>query len=185
MKKLFIPVFICIFAFTFIYTTEIQADLSENLIRMHIVANSDSEYDQNIKLFVRDELLKSTGKTQDLSMLEHLANEALSKTDAAYSSYIKTERCYVPAKEYKNICLPEGIYDCIKVVLGEGKGENWWCVAYPPLCFTEEVFGEMSESAKAQLTDILDRETLDTIIKNGNINFRFKVVELIQRLRFA
>ena len=90
----------------------------------------------------------------------------------------------MPEKEYKNIRLPEGIYDCIKVVLGEGKGENWWCIAYPPLCFTEEVFGEMSPDAKKQLTDTLSKETLDTIIKNNDINFRFKIVEIIQKLRF-
>lgn len=184
MKKLFMPVFICVFAVTFIYATDIQADISENLIRMHIIANSNSEYDQKIKLFVRDELLKSIDGIPTIAELQACANTALLKTDADYSLSIENERCYVPEKEYKNIRLPEGIYDCVKVILGDGKGENWWCVAYPPLCFTEEVFGEMSEDAKRLLTDTLDKKALNTIIKNNEINFRFKVVEFIQNLRF-
>lgn len=185
MKKLFIPVFFCIFALSFIYATEIQADISENLLRMHIIANSNSQYDQSIKLFVRDELLKSTTENPDLSQLTQEANTALSKAGAGYNAYIKTERCYVPEKEYKNIKLPEGVYNCIKVVLGNGSGENWWCVAYPPLCFTEDVFGDMSDAAKRELSERLDKETLDTIIKNGDINFRFKIVEFFQKLRFS
>ena len=184
MKKLFLPVFICIFAFSFVYATEIQADISKNLVRMHIIANSDSEYDQNIKFFVRNELLKNIDATCDIAMLEDVANQALSKTNAKYIAAASAERCYVPQKDYKNIRLPEGIYNCVKVVLGDGKGENWWCIAYPPLCFTEEVFGEMSEDAKHQLEDILDKDSLDAIVKSGNVNFRFKIVELVQKLRF-
>ncbi len=184
MKKLFIPVFICILAISFVYATEIQADISGNLLRMHIIANSNSEYDQNIKLFVRDELLKSIKDTPTISYLSNQAKLALSKTDASYGVYVKSERCYVPEKEYKNIRLPEGLYTCVKVVLGDGAGENWWCVAYPPLCFTEEVFGEMSDDAKSTLSETLNKETLNTIVKTGDVNFRFKLVELFQKLRF-
>lgn len=184
MKKLFLPVFICLFAFTFVYATDIQADISNNIVRMHIIANSDSEYDQNMKIYVRNELLKNTSGTSDISQLEAVANQALSKTDAEYPATVSRERCYVPQKDYKNIRLPEGIYNCVRVVLGDGMGENWWCIAYPPLCFTEEVFGEMSDEAKNRLACMLDKESLDTIVKSGNVNFRFKIVELIQKLRF-
>ena len=89
----------------------------------------------------------------------------------------------MPEKEYKNIRLPEGKYTCLKVVLGEGMGENWWCIAYPPLCFCEEVFGEMTESSMELLENRLSPESFRAIVKDGNINFRFRIVEEFQKFK--
>ncbi len=186
MKKLrlLFPLALCFLSVTFIYGADIQEDLSKNLLRMHIVANSNSEQDQKIKLEVRNAVLKDMTEFSGINALSETANRTLSGLGTGYLAHAELEWCYVPEKEYKNIRLPEGIYNCIKVVLGNGEGENWWCVAYPPLCFTEEVFGDLSAEGKKYLAENLDRDTLDTIIKNGDINFRFKLVELIQKLRF-
>lgn len=187
MKKLrlLFPIALCFLSITFIYGVDIQEDLSKNLLRMHVIANSNSEMDQNIKLEVRNEVLKNMTEFADTNALCETANRTLLGLGASYLAQTKIEQCYVPEKEYKNVRLPEGIYTCVKVVLGSGEGENWWCVAYPPLCFTEEVFGDLSEEGKKYLAENLDREALDTIIKNGDINFRFKIVEMIQKLRFC
>ena len=168
-----------------LYASDIQQNLSENLIRMHIIANSNTLCDQGIKLSVRNRILKEAGKNADIKDIEQAAVDELSRQGAQYSAQASVERCYVPEKKYKNISLPEGMYNCVRVVLGNGSGENWWCVAYPPLCFTEEMFGEMSINGRTQLEAALDEKTLKTIVENGGVNFRFKIVEELQKLRFA
>lgn len=158
----------------------IQKNLSENLIRLHIIANSNSENDQNIKLAVRDAVIELG--SLEIGQILKTANEELLKNDAGYGAKVSYRKRYVPQKTYKNIALPEGIYTCIDIILGKGGGENWWCVAYPPLCFTEAVSGEMSDDAKKQLKKRLSQESLSTILKDENISYRFKIVEDFQKV---
>ena len=171
---------VCAFALGMVKSGSIQSDLQKNLVRLHITANSNSEYDQNIKLAVRDELIKSG--SYDLEKLEERANAALSDLSAGYGAEVCYKKRFVPQKTYKNIALPEGIYNCIDVVLGKGGGENWWCVAYPPLCFTEAVSGEMSEEAKKELKKRLSAESLNTILKTEKVTYRFRMVEDFQKI---
>lgn len=184
MKKtgLFVLTILCFMSLGAVYSESVQGDLSENLLRMHIIANSNSEYDQKIKLLVRDEIT-SGNEFPDAERINETAMRTLEKYGAEYG--VKTEYvdCFVPEKEYKNICLPEGEYSCIRVVLGEGLGENWWCIAYPPLCFSEAAAGELSESARTLLEGRLDAESLRAVIKNGDVNMRFWVVEEFQRIK--
>lgn len=180
MKKITILIafLLCLFAVEMVKSAQIQENLSENLIRLHIIANSNSEFDQKIKLDVRDELLKAG--TYDAEKLKETANAFLKST--GYGAEVCYRKRYVPEKRYKNISLPEGEYTCLDVILGTGGGENWWCVAYPPLCFTEAVTGELSKEAKKELKKRLSSESLDTILKNEDINFKFKVVEDFQKI---
>lgn len=170
-----------------VYADNIRTDLSENLLRLHVIANSNSQKDQEIKLLVRDEILKATSQVPDKSKIDRVVSETLTKLGASYTGKTTIVRRYVPEKEYKSIRLPEGIYNCINVVLGDGKGENWWCVAYPPLCFTEEVFGELSEDGKLLLENNLSKESFRAIVYDGKVNIRFKIVDeflkLTNRLR--
>lgn len=180
MKKftIFIAFLVCLFAVEMVKSAQIQENLSENLIRLHIIANSNSEADQKIKLDVRDGLLKAG--TYDTVRLKEQANAILQ--GAGYGAEVYYRKRYVPEKSYKNIALPEGIYTCLDVVLGKGEGENWWCVAYPPLCFTEAVSGEMSGDAKKELKARLSSESLSTILKNEDVTFKFKIVEDFQKV---
>ena len=180
MKKvtIFIAFLLCLFAVEMVNSVQIQENLSQNLIRLHIIANSDSEADQKIKLKVRDGLLKAG--TYDAEELKEQANAILQNT--GYGAEVYYRKRYVPPKSYKNIALPEGIYTCLDVVLGEGAGENWWCVAYPPLCFTEAVSGEMSTDAKKALATRLSSESLNTILKDEDVTFKFKIVEDFQKV---
>lgn len=184
MKKLLslILFVLCTTGIAVIYSGSIQSQLSNNLLRMHIIANSNSEFDQDIKYKVRDQILTDINENSTLSSVKESAEKTLKKSGSSYSAAVITEKCVVPKKEYKDIRLPEGKYNCLKVVLGSGNGENWWCVAYPPLCFTEDMFGEISADGRSQLEAALDSEALKTIVNNGDINLRFKIVEDIQRL---
>lgn len=171
---------VCMFAVLTVYSSDIQGDLKNNILRMHIIANSNLEKDQDIKIKVRDEIIKS--KNADCVTAQKTANSVLLRENVGYSAKAKYETCFVPKKEYKNIAMPEGEYHCLNVVLGSGKGENWWCIAYPPLCFTEAVIGEISEEAKRELKGKLTKDALETIIKSGDVTFKFKTVEEFQKI---
>lgn len=184
--KYFCLLLICIFSLfgiSGVYADNIHTDLSENLLRLHVIANSNSEQDQDIKLKVRDEILKVTSGVPDKARIDIVVNETLEKLGADYRGKTSVVRSYVPEKEYKSIRLPQGVYNCINVTLGEGNGENWWCVAYPPLCFTEEVFGELSENGKLLLENKLSKESFRAIIYDGNVNIRFKLVDEFLKLK--
>ena len=119
----------------------------------------------------------------DIDALDETANSTLKTLGADYSAKTVYRTRFVPEKQYKNLALPEGIYRCIDVVLGEGNGENWWCVAYPPLCFTEAVVGELSGDAKKELKSILSDEAFDTVLKDGEITYKFKILETYQKIK--
>ena len=185
MKKfpIFAAVFMCVFCLCVVYSVSVQDCLSQNLLRLHVIANSDSVTDQSIKLGVRDRILECA-KESGTENFNDAAQEYLEEIGAPYGAEVTNERCYVPAKSYKEITLPQGKYNCIRVVLGEGAGENWWCVAYPPLCYTESMFGGLSEEGMAELEGMLDDEAVRTIVNDGKVNLRFKIVDVIQQILF-
>ena len=137
-----------------VYSTSVTENLSDNLLRLHIIANSDSKNDQDIKLLVRNKIINSIedtnykNKKQIVMNLEQLTgdiDEYLKQIDADYRCKIDYCISNFPQKQYADISMPSGKYECIKVILGEGAGKNWWCVAYPPLCFTENSLGIVSD----------------------------------------
>ena len=177
-------IFTCIICLFTVYSVSTQDALSKNLVRLHIIANSNTPQDQTVKLAVRDKILeyaKTSDKT-DIEEFENIANNALKNIGMSYGAKATFENCYVPTKEYKSVTLPQGYYNCLKVVLGDGVGENWWCIAYPPLCYTESMFGDLSENGIEELSSLLDEETMQAIVKQGKVNFRFKIVDEIQKI---
>ena len=127
-----------------------QKELSENVLRLHVIANSNLAIDQEVKLEVKDELVKRytemlpknlTKESAIKFTKEHLAdlcdisNRVLNENGMSYGASIRIARVYFPDKTYDNAVFPKGDYDAVQVLLGEGRGENWWCVLYPPLCF--------------------------------------------------
>ena len=128
---------------------EEQTELAERVIRFHVIANSDSEEDQALKIQVRDAVLAAAEEFYPQSADLETAREALSRhlgdlaqtgqsaVEAAGYSYPVTaslERCWFPTKEYDGFALPAGEYTALRIVIGAGEGQNWWCVAFPPLC---------------------------------------------------
>lgn len=152
--------------------------IGKNLIRFHVIANSDSEEDQNVKLEVRDailakvgpqlENLKSTEEAKNylqdnLDNIIEIANSILSKKQMGYKATASVGKSEFPVKSYNSITLPAGEYTALKVVLGNGDGKNWWCVMFPPLCFIDVTQGLTEEKTDEQLSRVMTTKQVDSI----------------------
>lgn len=176
-------------------TARVQADLADRMIRLHIVANSDSPWDQELKLTVRDAVLErveelSAGCTDagelegrlkgSLEELERLGEEVLRQAGCPCNVRAGLERCRFPTRQYGGFALPAGEYKALRVVIGAGEGENWWCVAFPPLC----VGAGMGEVEQAVQTGVFTKEQADLITgQGGQWQLRFRSIELLEELK--
>ena len=194
---------ICILAFLlFIYTTicaisyakSVSEDLENSVFRLHVIANSDSKEDQNLKYIVRDKLLQymnsylsNTSTKEDAIKIanEHLdefkqvAINTIKEQGYSYNVNVKVGNFEFPTKTYGDISLPAGFYDALRVEIGEAKGQNWWCVMFPPLCFVDVTSGVVPEESKKELQHNLSEEEFALISDNqsSNIQFKFKLLE--------
>ena len=175
--------------FTWVSASEdISRDLSSGILRLHILANSNSAEDQALKLKVRNRLLSEVKQTQksltDAEIQKICENEI---TDNGYDYTVKIERgrFHFPQKSYENLTLPAGEYNAVRILIGEGSGENWWCVMYPPLCFSESTTGKLDESAAEALKNTVSPESLAMICESDSavIKPSFKLVELYNTLK--
>lgn len=169
-----------------VYSDSVAADIASGVVRLHIIANSDSEEDQAAKLAVRDAIIgaQRRGEIDSLSDAADIAGEVLADRGCTYSAIVTRGRYYFPTKEYKNVRMPAGMYDAVRVILGAGGGRNWWCVMYPPLCFTEECAGELSADGEEILRGSVSDESADVITGSGaEIEMKFKLVELVQKAK--
>lgn len=164
MKKGFKALGICFLLAALVWCGTLIADrqrLSQELIRLHVVANSDSPQDQELKLRVRDAVTESLGRAladvqdveaakaylqENLPKLQALANGVLEQAGSAQRAVVKLCREGFPARDYDTFSLPAGIYESLRIVIGEGEGHNWWCVVFPGLC-TPETGEEFSDAA--------------------------------------
>ena len=130
-------------------TIETGNEIRSETLRLHIIANSDSEEDQDLKLKVRDAILDSTGelfaevsgKTEAVSAAEYSANDIKSIAENViasegfdYSVQVEVTEMWFETRSYEGFSLPAGDYDAVRIVIGKGEGKNWWCVMYPALC---------------------------------------------------
>lgn len=182
MKRIFFSLILLAIAMYSIcaYSKTIAEELHNSVIRLHILAESDSEYDQKIKLNVRDAVLEATkntdiGNTEAfLAKAEQCANNYLKAHNIPYRATAEFGEFSFPEKTYRNITLPAGRYKGVRILLGSGKGQNWWCVMYPPLC----VDGK-AEKAEETLQQSLSPQTYEIIAKKPQL--RLKVVEIINK----
>lgn len=202
MKKTLISVLSAvsvIFFVSIVYAHGVHSNLSGELIRLHIIANSDTDIDQALKIKIRDEIIEKAGAefkdAKDKNELKNalikkapeikkIADNVLLQNNSDYASSVSFERLYIPRKVYDGIILPEGSYEAMVVRLGEAKGKNWWCVVYPPLCFTESTCGELSDEAKEYLKNNLTPQSYSLITESGiKIEYKLKVVELYEKAK--
>lgn len=180
----------------FLLTAFVAADeavADDSLIRFHVIANSDTLYDQSIKLKVRDAVIEKVNyvlnsakneKEAEQLLERHskelleTANNILSKENCGYTATAKLGTSIFPTKTYGNITLPAGKYNAYKIILGEGKGKNWWCVLYPPLCFVD-----INDDTAVAVTQKTERtKETDIFAVNGNlyqIKFKSKLLEFL------
>ena len=194
MKRLaLIGIIICdVLICTAVYSVSINHELSDGLLRLHVVANSSSPRDTAVKLAVRNMINEYIGnrdfgtKEEVYTELEPLTEEIncfLTENNIGYKCRLTKTKSYFPAKQYDNIKMPSGKYDCIKATLGNGNGNNWWCIAYPPLCFTESVTGNLSADGEKKLKKRLSDEAYKLIHADSrSYNIRFFTVDFINKL---
>lgn len=184
------------------YVDAVSNNIADSVFRLHVIANSDSKEDQELKLKVRDELLSymniiskdSTSKQEAMQIAnEHkeeftqIAKKVIKENGYNYTVNVQIGKADFPTKYYGDITLPAGTYDALKVQIGEAKGQNWWCVMFPPLCFVDVSTGIVPDNSKQELKQSLDNEEYDLISKtdNNEISFKFKIVELFQNWRLG
>ena len=171
-----------------------QDALAQKMIRLHVIANSDSDADQALKLEVRDKVLDFTTTVlqrsadmedaqvrlrAELTRIETIAQREIAAQGYDYPVTAQLASAEFPLKEYDGFSLPAGEYMALRLVIGEGEGRNWWCVVYPPLCTAAAA--DMPQTAiQAGLTD--DDVSLITGEDTGYV-LRFRSVELWEQLR--
>ena len=195
--KIFTIIFLFIL-FLFItaksYANTVSTELSDNIFRLHIIANSNENEDQELKLKVRDaiieyiENLTANCETKDdvvsliktnIDELYNVTNSVISNSGYNYNINIEIGNFYFPTKVYGNISMPSGFYDALKIEIGEAKGENWWCSLFPPLCFTDISSGVIDEETDETLQNNLDDEEYSIITDaSGTYKIKFKILEL-------
>ena len=168
--------------------TEAEAEIYEDTLRLHILANSDTGEDQELKLKVRDRLLTEYGEmlkgesigeavgiiNGKLSEIEEDVEEWIREYGYSYDASVTLSREWYDTREYEDFTLPKGEYTSLRVIIGEGEGKNWWCVMFPPLCLDIA-----SESAPADdgISSYTDEEI--RLISGKKYNIKFKILELI------
>lgn len=170
--------------------------ISDKILRLHIVANSDSEKDQSLKLKVRDEILKEISydfegvksKEELISKAEEnkrkireIAIRVLRENNCFNDVTVEIGKENFPTKRYEDIVLPRGEYNAIRVLIGEHKGENWWCVAFPSLCFSDSIKNDNKE----KMSKVLKEDEIELISSNHlpKMQIKFFIVELIQDIK--
>ena len=215
-RQLRLLLFMMLVMFTYVtwltYTPS-QVLSNEDFIRFHVIANSDSKEDQDLKLLVRDELLLTINEglaeetmamtdpgtekatlsieqsreyiASNLTEIEEAAEAVILEMGYAYPVKAKLAPTFIPAKTYGNLTFPAGNYEALNVTIGEGQGQNWWCVLFPPLCLIgleppknganiEELYGEAILDEKYQ--DLLENPEHPRTLK-----LKFKVLEMMEQ----
>lgn len=192
MKRifLFIPIFLAfIFLFVSITPTIVMSEnIAQKVFRLHILANSNEQYDQQLKLKVRDEILEqskfifSNCKSLDdaicsaknnINYFESTARRVIKNNGYNYDVKVKIDKEYFDVRDYKDFSLPAGIYNCIRIVIGEGSGKNWWCVMYPSVCLT---------GCTDDFDNVLTDKEIEAIKSNKYIA-KFKALEIIEKIK--
>ena len=165
------------------------SQVREDVLRLHVIANSDSEEDQNIKLLVRDRLLEVGASCfenaanrqqavkrvqQSNEVLTNAANRVLRNHGMDYTATVTVKEEYFETRTYEGITLPAGRYLAVCAVLGEGDGKNWWCVMFPPLCLP-------AVTATEEEYALFDEENGIVLAAEDGYEIRFKIVELFEK----
>ena len=196
---LLLAVFVFISAFS--YANTVSDEIADSVFRLHVIANSDSDEDQNLKYKVRDALIEyknsicsnTTSKEEAINIAKahidafyDIANNVIEENGFSYPVSIEIGEFDFPTKTYGDVSLPAGTYDALEVKIGEAVGQNWWCVMFPPLCFVDVSSGIVPDDSKEQLEESMPEEDYDLITKSddsSDVHFKFKIVELFENLK--
>lgn len=194
-----ILIFLYIVLLSFNYSQAISYNLSDSVFRLHIIANSDSSADQELKLKVRDNIIEymntltssSSDKKDVISMVNNhldsfkeIALNTIKENGYNYDVNIEIGNFHFPTKSYDDISFPAGNYDALKIEIGDAIGQNWWCVLFPPLCFVNSSTGVVPDDSKNTLKENINSESYEIISEGNNSNdntsdikIKFKIIE--------
>lgn len=167
-------------------------DIRSEVLRMHVIANSNTSEDQALKLRVRDAVLKEGKKLFNGSVtaeeaekilkpavpeMEKAAREEIKRSGFDYPVKVIVGEDYFPTRTYEDkVTLPAGRYEAVKVIIGEGEGKNWWCVMFPPMCLP-------AAQAEKSIDEVLNEDELDLVTSNPQYEPRFKIIEWIEEIK--
>ena len=166
--------------------------MTEKIIRLHVVANSDSDADQAVKLHVRDAVLRTAQQVlsgggdakqtirAQLPALEAAANAELQRQGSADTAHVSFRRELFPTREYDTFSLPSGVYQSLRVTIGQGAGHNWWCVIFPSLCVPATADGFAQAAAAGGFSDAEIRLMTQA---DEAYTVKFRALELLQALK--
>lgn len=176
---------------------KMQQEIAEKIIRFHVIANSDSKEDQELKLQVRDAvggemqlLLSGIENRMECEAVLRQNREQITETaervitQAGYDYKVETflKEVDFPVKSYGNYTFPAGAYEALEIVIGEGAGHNWWCVMYPNMCFSGSVYEVVDEDAKNSLKEVLSVEEYREVLESGDYQVQFKYLTFLNEL---
>lgn len=192
-------IFLYIVLLSFNYSQSISCNLSDSVLRLHIIANSDSSTDQELKLKVRDNIIEYintltssySDKKDVISMVNNhldsfkeIALNTIKENGYNYDVNIEIGNFHFPTKSYDDISFPAGNYDALKIEIGDAIGQNWWCVLFPPLCFVNSSTGVVPDDSKNTLKENINSESYEIISEGNNSNdntsaikIKFKIIE--------
>ena len=175
-----------------VYADNMQKGIADKVVRLHILADSDSQRDQRLKIMVRDEvqsimqekMKNSKSKAESIKILEESKDEIISAAEKVLRENnnnchvsFKLEKALFPVKKYNGFVFPSGYYDAVKIEIGSGKGHNWWCVMYPSLCLYED-----DEESREKLENILTPQEYSVVYDSDGVNVKFAVVEAVKEI---
>ncbi len=198
-------IFLYIVLLSFNYSQAISCNLSDSIFRLHILANSDSSTDQDLKLKVRDNIIEymntltstSSDKKDVISIVNNhldsfkeIALNTIKENGYNYNVNIEIGNFHFPTKSYGDISFPAGNYDALKIEIGDAIGQNWWCVLFPPLCFVNSSTGVVPDYSKNTLKENINSESYEIISEGNNSNdntsaikIKFKIIEFFNNFR--
>ena len=199
IKKKFFIIFFALFIsvyYSCVYLYNLQNSIADKIIRLHVIANSNSAFDQSLKLKVRDKtvefltpLLENSKNItesrkiikENIDNIENIAIETLAQS-SNYTATVELTNSDFPTKNYGDYSFPAGNYEALKITIGEGNGQNWWCVMFPPLCFTDSAI-KFPEKSVETLSENLSEKELELISNadNTNVQIKFKILEWLNK----
>ena len=205
IKRFFVVLILfCFFIFisALSYVNAVSEDLSNSVFRLHVIANSDNAEDQELKYKVRDSVLEymneissdCSSKEEVLSLayeyqdeFKKIAENVIKDNGYNYDVNIRIGNFEFPTKTYGDISFPAGNYDALRIEVGEAKGQNWWCVMFPPLCFVDVTSGVVPDESKEVIKDNLNEEEYNLISDNesSDVKFKFSLIEFFKGINFA
>lgn len=175
----------------------LQKDIAGKILRFHVIANSDSDEDQALKLKVKEAVVDYIAPylTETMSLDETkavieshretiltIADSIIKENGYNYSVTASITTCYFPIKAYGDITLPAGDYEAFRMEIGNASGKNWWCILYPPLCFVDVSYGIVPDSSKVLLQNILDEDEYNAVTEDSHTAYSFRYLTFLNDL---